>query len=232
MEVRVRYIVDGTVRMELRRALSQGRRGMQQSDLARLAVPVGEQDHVQGPASAAVTLLEYGDYECPYCTAAVAIVQELQRILPDELRFVFRHFPLEKLHPHALRAAEAAEAAASQGKFFEMHAVLYEQQTALEDVDLLRYAAELDLDIERFAADLAAHTQRRRIHEDFRSGVRSGVRGTPTFYLDDLRYDGVVGVRQLMATIRGSHPDLVPVGLETTPQQRAIPRVVYKRSPF
>ena len=93
-----------------------------QVGVARLASPVGERDHVRGPASASVTLVEYGDYECPYCRAAVAIVEELQRVLPDDLRFVFRHFPLENLHPHARRAAEAAEAAASQGKFFEMHA--------------------------------------------------------------------------------------------------------------
>jgi protein-disulfide isomerase len=203
---------------------------MQESDQARLAVPVREHDHVQGPRSASVTLVEYGDYECPYCAAAVAIVQELQRVLPDELRFIYRHFPLEKLHPRALRASEAAEAAGAQGKFFEMHATLFDHQAALEDADLVRYAAELDLDTDRFAADLAAHTQQRRVRDDFRGGVRSGVRGTPTFYLDDLRYDGVVGVRQLMASIRSSHPDLVPVGLE--PAQRAIPRVVYERSPF
>ena len=99
---------------------------------ARLAVRVGDRDHVRGPATALVTLVEYGDYECPYCRAAVAIVDELQRVLPDELRFVFRHFPLENLHPHARHAAEAAEAAGAQGRFFEMHAALFEHQTALE----------------------------------------------------------------------------------------------------
>ena len=117
-----------------------------QDGTARLAVPVGERDHVQGPATASVTLVEYGDYECPYCRAAVAIVQELQRVLPDRLRFVFRHFPLENRHPHARRAAEAAEAAGAQGRFFEMHAALFEHPTALEDEDLMRYAAELNLD--------------------------------------------------------------------------------------
>jgi protein-disulfide isomerase len=205
---------------------------MEQNDLARLALPVGEHDHVQGPASAPVTLLEYGDYECPYCAAAVAIVQELQRVLPHQLRFVYRHFPLEKLHPHALRAAEAAEAAASQGKFFEMHATLFDHQAALEDAELLSYAAELDLDTARFAGDMAGHSQLRRVREDFRSGIRSGARGTPTFYLDDRRYDGVVGVRQLIAAIRSSHPDLVSDGLETVLEQRVIPRVVYERSAF
>jgi protein-disulfide isomerase len=195
-------------------------------------VPVGERDHAQGPATALVTLVEYGDYECPYCRAAVAIVEELQRVLPDKLRFVFRHFPLENLHPHARRAAEAAEAAASQGKFFEMHAALFEHQTALEEEDLVRYAAELDLDLARFGADLDAHTHASRVREDFRGGVRSGVRGTPTFYLDDARHDGVVGVRQLTATIRESHPDLVDEGLDAALQQRTIPRVLYERSAF
>ena len=198
----------------------------------RLTLPVGERDHVRGPATASVTLLEYGDYECPYCRAAVAIVDELQRVLPDQLRFVFRHFPLENIHRHARRAAEAAEAAASQGRFFEMHATLFDHQTALEDADLLRYASELDLDIARFGADLDAHAHARRVQEDFRSGVRSGVRGTPTFYLDDDRYDGVIGVRQLVAAIRRLHPDLVDERLEAALERRTIPRVLQERSPF
>jgi protein-disulfide isomerase len=199
---------------------------------ARLASPVGERDHAQGPATAPVTLVEYGDYECPYCRAAGAIVDELQRLLPDQVRFVFRHFPLENLHPHARRAAEAAEAAGSQGKYFEMHAALFEHQTALDDEDLIRYAAELDLDIARFRADLDARKYASRVTEDFRGGARSGVRGTPTFYLDADRYDGVVGVRELMAAIRESHPDVVGELPEAGPQQRTIPRVIYRRSPY
>jgi protein-disulfide isomerase len=199
---------------------------------ARLAVPVGDRDHARGPATASVTLVEYGDYECPYCRAAVAIVEELQRVLPDELRFVFRHFPLENLHPHASRAAEAAEGAASQGKFFEMHAALFANQTALEDDDLLRYAAELDLDTARFGAELKASTHATRVREDFRGGIRSGVRGTPTIFLDEVRYDGVIGVRQIVATIKESHPELVDDGLDAALRQPAIPRVVYERSPF
>ena len=179
-----------------------------------------------------MTLVEYGDYECPYCRAAVAIVEELRRVLPDDLRYVFRHFPLENVHPHARRAAEAAEAAASQGKFFEMHAALFEHQTALEDEDLVRYAAALDLDLARFGAELKANAHADRVREQFRGGVRSGVRGTPTFYLDDVRYDGVIGVRQLTAAIRDLHPDLVDEGLDAALQQRTIPRVLYDRSPF
>lgn len=203
-----------------------------QVGVARLASPVGERDHVQGPAMASVTLVEYGDYECPYCRAAVAIVTELQRVLPDDLRFIFRHFPLENIHRHARRAAEAAEGAGSQGKFFEMHAALFEHQAALEDEDLLRYAAELGLDTARFSAELRADTHVARVREDFLEGVRSGVRGTPTFYLDDVRYDGVIGVRQLVATITESHPDLVDKGLDAALKRPAIPRVVYDRSTF
>jgi protein-disulfide isomerase len=198
----------------------------------RLDSPVGERDHVQGPATASVTLVEYGDFECPYCRAAVPIVEELRRILPDELLFVFRHFPLENLHPHALRAAEAAEAAASQGKFFEMHATLFEHQAALEDEDLLRYAADIDLDVARFGADLQGHLYADRVREDFRGGIRSGVRGTPTIYLDEARYDGVIGVQQLLSTIRESHPDVIGEGLDGPLRQPTIPRVVYERSPF
>jgi protein-disulfide isomerase len=200
--------------------------------IARLAVPVSERDHAQGPATASVTLVEYGDYECPYCRAAVAIVEELQRVLPDELRFVFRHFPLENLHPRARRAAEAAEAAAAQGKFFEMHATLFAHQTALAVEDLQRYAAELDLDTARFGAELKADTYADRVREDFRGGIRSGVRGTPTVYLDEVRYDGVIGVRQIVATIKESHSELVDEGLDAALRRPTIPRVVYRSSPF
>src|SRR3977135_4269692 len=117
-------------------------RSMPDGGVARLRLPVGERDHVQGPADAPVTLVEYGDYECPYCRAALPIVQELQRLLGDQLRFVFRHFPLTGLHPPAQHAAEAAEAAAAQGRFPEMHAALFEHQEALDDDHLVQYAAD------------------------------------------------------------------------------------------
>jgi protein-disulfide isomerase len=183
-------------------------------------------------ATAQVTLVEYGDYECPYCRAAVLIVQELQALLGDQFRFVFRHFPLTGVHPHAQHAAEAAEAAAAQGRFSEMHAALFEHQEALDVDHLLQYAAELDLDTARIRRELAAHTHADKVREDFESGLRSGVRGTPTFYLDDARYDGLVGVRQLLAAIREAHPDVVNERLEGRVGQRAIPRVVRQRSAF
>jgi protein-disulfide isomerase len=205
---------------------------MPDGGVARLRLPVGERDHVQGPATAPVTLVEYGDYECPYCRAAVPIVQELRGLLGDQLRYVFRHFPLTGLHPHAQHAAEAAEAAAAQGKFPEMHAALFEHQEALQDDDLVQYAAALDLDTTRIRGELAAHSHAAKVREDFASGLRSDARGTPTFYLDDVRYDGVVGVRQFLAAIQKAHPDIVSPKLEGRSGQRTIPRVVRQRSPF
>jgi protein-disulfide isomerase len=205
---------------------------MTDGGVARLRLPVGERDHVQGPANAPVTLVEYGDYECPYCRAAVPIVQELQRLLGDQLRYVFRHFPLAGLHPHAQKAAEAAEAAGAQGRFAAMHAALFEHQDALEDDDLVRYAADLDLDTAQIRRELGAHSYAGRVREDFESGVSSGARGTPTFYLDAVRYDGVVGVRQFLAAIQEAHPEIVTDGSEGRVGQRTIPRVVRQRSPF
>jgi formate-nitrite transporter family protein len=156
----------------------------------RLTPPVGERDHATGPVDAPITLVEYGDFECPYCGMAHPVVKSIRRELGDELRFVFRHFPLAEAHPHARRAAQAAEAAGSQGRFWEMHEMLFTNQQALDDVDLVRYARELDLDVERFAQELESGTYERRVRDDFRSGVRSGVNGTPTFFINGSRFDG------------------------------------------
>jgi protein-disulfide isomerase len=181
---------------------------MPDDGLARLSSPVGERDHAQGDEVAAVTLVEYGDYECPYCRAAVPIVQDLQQVMGDRLRFVFRHFPLTERHPHAQHAAEAAEAAAAQGQFFKMHFSLFEHQQALDDGHLKELAADLDLDTTRFSRELDARTYRGRVIEDFQSGRSSGVNGTPTFYLDGVRYDRLVGVREFLARIRETHPEI------------------------
>jgi protein-disulfide isomerase len=156
----------------------------------RLAVPVGEKDHAQGPADAPVTLVEYGDYECPYCGNAYPVVKRLQRELGPKLRFVFRNFPLNTIHAHAGVAAQAAEAAAAQGKFWEMHDLLYEHQHDLADADLVNYALKLGLEVYRFESDLSGEVYARRVSEDFRGGVRSGVNGTPTFFINSARYDG------------------------------------------
>jgi protein-disulfide isomerase len=148
-----------------------------------------------------VTLVEYGDYECPYSGAAYPIVKEVQARMGERLRFVFRNFPITTLHPHAEQAAEAAEAAAAQGKFWQMHDVLYESQKRLRDRDLHSYAEQVGLDVERFDQELAAHAHAARIHEDLLGGVRSGVPGTPTFYINDMRHDDSYDADTLLAAL-------------------------------
>lgn len=156
-----------------------------------LTPPVDDdRDHVQGSASAPVTLVEYGDYQCPYCGMAYPIVKSLQRALGNKLRFVFRNFPLSDSHEFADHAAQAAEAAGAAGKFWEMHDTLYENQEQLSDRDLVTYAEQLGLDTTQLVRDLEEGTYAGRVREDFRSGVRSGVNGTPTFFVNGSRYDG------------------------------------------
>jgi protein-disulfide isomerase len=170
----------------------------------QLTVPVTERDHVLGPETAAVTLVEYGDYECPYCGAAHPSVAKVRQTLGDELRFAFRHFPLSQIHTHALPAAEAAEAAGAQGHFWEMHDLLFANQRALGLDNLLGYAAALSLDLDRFALELEQHTHEPRIREDFMSGIRSGVNGTPTFFINGVRHNGGYDPESLLAAIRAS----------------------------
>jgi len=169
----------------------------------RLTLPVADdRDHVQGPADAAVTLLEYGDYECPFCGAAYPIVKHVQETMGERLRFVFRNFPITTAHPHAEQAAEAAEAAAAQGQFWPMHDLLYENQRDLETDDLIAYASRLGLDVPRFQRELAHHVHAARVREDFMSGVRSGVNGTPTFYIDGERYEGSYDAEPLLDALK------------------------------
>jgi protein-disulfide isomerase len=169
---------------------------------ATLTMPVSDdRDHIQGPADGRVTLVEYGDYECPYCGAAYPIVKEVQARMGERLRFVFRNFPITTSHPHAEQAAEAAEAAGGQGRFWEMHDVLYENQRHLEDENLRAYAEELGLDVERFGKELAEHVHAPRVREDFMSGVRSGVNGTPTFFINGARHDDSYELETLLAAL-------------------------------
>src|SRR5262249_2263541 len=149
-----------------------------------LSLPVGARDHAQGPADAPITLVEYGDYECPYCRRAYSIVKQLQQRLGERLRFVFRNFPLAQIHLHAQQAAEAAEVAGDQGKFWEMHDTLFENQRALGDSHLRAYAEAIGLDGAQFARKLETHTAAGRVRADFLSGVHSGVNGTPTFFIN------------------------------------------------
>jgi len=164
----------------------------------QLTVRVSPRDHIQGDPHAPMNLVEYGDYECPYCGAAQPIIKAVQRGLGDNLVFAYRHFPLANVHPHAQRAAESAEAASSQGKFWEMHDVLFENQDALEDQDLMEYAAVVGLDVERFMRELEQGIHTGRVREDFKSGVRSGVNGTPALFVNGNRYDGPRDVNSLL----------------------------------
>jgi len=170
----------------------------------QLAVPVRRRDHIQGAMNAPLTLLEYGDYECPYCSQACELVKQITETLGARLRFVFRNFPLANIHPHAVHAAEAAEAAGAQGRFWEMHELLFAHQDALGDEDLGRYATELRLDDERVRREIDAGTHFGRIRNDFKNGVRSGVSGTPTFFVNDARYDGLLDSGSLIAALNES----------------------------
>jgi protein-disulfide isomerase len=176
----------------------------EQVEQPRLAVPVSSDDHARGPASAPLTLVEYGDYECPYCGAAYPIVKQIERTLGDQLRSVFRNFPLGEVHPHAVQAAEAAETAAAQGRFWEMHDRLYENQRLLDTKDLIAHADALGLDVDRFQADLREHAYEKRVQDDFMSGIRSGVNGTPTFFINGRRHDSSYDLNTLLAALRAA----------------------------
>jgi protein-disulfide isomerase len=170
---------------------------------AVLVLPVSPaRDHIRGPIDAPVTLLEYGDYECPYCGAAHGIVHAIRARMGDQLRFVYRHFPLTTMHPHAEPAAEAAEAAGSQGRFWPMHDLLFENQQQLAAPHLLAYARTLGLDLARFSSELAEHVHHPKVRADFMSGVRSGVNGTPTFYINGRRHDGPWDAGNLLAALQ------------------------------
>ena len=160
------------------------------ASISRLTLPDPERDHIQGLIEAPIALVEYGDYECPYCGEAYSIIKAIQERLGGRLCFAFRNFPLVNSHPHAQHAAEAAEAAGAQGKFWEMHDLLFENQDALDDEDLAQYAAALKLDARRLIDEVLAGAHTARVREDFRSGARGGVNGTPTFFINGVRYEG------------------------------------------
>jgi Na+/H+ antiporter NhaA/predicted DsbA family dithiol-disulfide isomerase len=178
-------------------------RGRVAPPLADLTVPVDpERDHVLGSPEAELTLVQYGDYECPYCRSAAPVIRQLLQRFDGRLRFVPRHFPLPDVHPYAALAAEAAEAAGAQGKFWDMHELLYQRQDQLQLADLLRYAGELGLDTAAFEADLMASRFADRISADVESGESAGVAGTPTFFLNDRRYAGAYDVESLDRALR------------------------------
>jgi protein-disulfide isomerase len=153
-----------------------------------LSLPVSPRDHSLGPAQAPVTLVEYGDFECPHCGAAHPVIRELLRTLSGRMRFVFRHFPITVSHDHAQKAAEASEAAAQQGKFWEMHDQLFQHQDALDADSLVGYARALDLDIDRFTTQVMSGAHAERVYEDLVSAESSDVHWTPTFFLNGVKY--------------------------------------------
>jgi protein-disulfide isomerase len=166
--------------------------------MTALTLPDPERDHISGSTNGSIKLLEYGDYECPFCADVQPIVKEIQRRLGDDLFFAFRHFPLTNIHPHSEQAAESAEAAGAQGNFWGMHDLLFKNQTALENEDLAEYAVELGLDQTRLIREVTSSVYAPRIREDFKSGVRGGVNGTPTFFINGERYDGVRDLKNLL----------------------------------
>ena len=171
--------------------------------MSTLAIAVRGDDHVAGPDDAPITLVEYADFQCPYCAAAHGEVSRLLSALPDQVRFVFRHFPLHRIHQYAELGAEAAEAAGAQGKFWEMQDVLFENQEDLGPAGVLAFARALDLDTERFAEDLEARRFHARVERDLRRGEQSGVEGTPSFFLNGERHRGDSTFESLLKAIQG-----------------------------
>jgi protein-disulfide isomerase len=169
--------------------------------MAALKVAVSEADHVQGPANAEITLVEYGDYECPHCGRAHPIVKRVQKHFGKRLRFVFRNFPLAEMHPHAEGAAEAAEFCGSQGKFWEMHDLLFENQERLSGPLYLELAQKIEVAPAALRASLEKREFLTRVKADFTGGVRSGVNGTPTFFINGLRHDGAFDYEDLVEAL-------------------------------
>jgi len=172
------------------------------SDDNSLSEPVGPEDHVQGPDNSPVTLLEYGDYQCSYCGDLYPVLKEVQKQVGKSLRFVFRNFPITSIHPQAFIAAEAAEAAAGQGRFWQMHDKLYENQFDLSAESIAIYAEQVGLDMERFVREVNDQTYAKRIRQDFQGGVMSGVNGTPSLFINGERYDGDRDARSIVAALK------------------------------
>jgi len=158
--------------------------------MAKLKPPISNKDHIQGNPEASVELVEYGDYQCPYCGQAYPVIKSIQAKMGDKLKFVFRNFPLSEIHQRAAYAAVAAEAAGFQDKFWEMHDILFENQRNLQDEDLIKYAEQLNLNMKKFQEDFRNREYREKVESDFESGVRSGVNATPSFFINGAKYEG------------------------------------------
>ena len=188
-----------------------------QRAVVSLTPPVGDRDHTLGPPDAAVTLVEYGDYECPYCGRAFPIVQQLREEMVERLRIVYRHFPQNTVHAHASVAAQAAEAAGAQGKFWQMHDLLFRHQDDLADADFVQYALRIGLEVYRFEADLSSEFYSRRVRDDYASGLRSGVHGTPTFFINGNRYEGALEYEVLRGALERAAATAVTPKTEGAP---------------
>jgi protein-disulfide isomerase len=175
-----------------------------ESDLSRLYSPIHPDDHVHGPADAPYTLVEYGDYQCPGCGRVFVVLRELQSELANLLRVAYRHYPYSGIHPQAQLAAEAAEAAGAQNRFWEMHDLLFGNQDALGPKDLVRYAEQIGLDIKRFREELNGRRYKELVNEHFRRGVQNGVYATPGLFVNDVRYAGALDFDTLRAKIVNS----------------------------
>lgn len=174
------------------------------ANIATLTTPVSDRDYVRGQGGAPVTLVEYGDYQCVQGSQAYYVVRQVQEDLGNKVNFVFRNFPLTQIRPHALPAALAAEAAGNQDSFWEMHNILFEHQDSLDPEYLIAFAQVLGLDIERFIMDMTSDETAARVRDDFTSGIRSGVNGTPTFFINGNRHDGPNDYQTLKAAIEKS----------------------------
>jgi protein-disulfide isomerase len=174
---------------------------MPNPEVYTLSRPVNERDHAQGLENAHVTLLMYGAYECPHCVEGNKIVKEIQRQLGERLRFVFRHFPRTNVHPHAEAAAEVSEAAGEQGKFWEMHDQLFENYNRLDGDHLIGYAEELGLDMTQFDRAITGRIYVGRVREDLQSGIESGVKGTPTYFINGIKHNASGELDVLLAAI-------------------------------
>jgi NhaA family Na+:H+ antiporter len=170
----------------------------------RLSIPISDHDHIRGRPDAPLTLLEYGDYECDYCGRAFPVVRAVREHFGDRLRFIFRNFPHASIHPHASIAAQAAESAALKGKFWEMHDLLFEHQDDLATGDLAHYALQVGLEVYHFESDLSSQRFARHVAADYQGGVESGVKKTPTFFIDEVRYTGPMEAAALIAALNES----------------------------
>jgi protein-disulfide isomerase len=172
--------------------------------MATLKAPVNDLDHIQGNIKAACTLVEYGDYECPHCGAAYPLVKQIQKHFGSKLRFIFRNFPLTNIHVHAQAAAEVAELAGSNGQFWEMHDLLFENQDRLGNALFVELDQELKIDATELQKALDDKTFAAHVRADFSGGVRSGVNGTPTFFIDNQRHDGPMDYSTIVAKIEAA----------------------------